>query len=73
MTVQQPYLLQHESLGEERLTVVEKGFRVFIHELEAELPLRDFSLVPRPPHPLQDCPVSRRQGGHLEGRVEVEV
>ena len=37
--------------------MVEEGFWVLIHELEAQLALGHLPLVPRPPHPLQNGPL----------------
>ena len=50
-------LLQHQALGEERFAMVEEGFGVLIHELQAQLALGHLPLVPRPPHPLQNGPL----------------
>ena len=50
-------LLQHQALGEERFAMVEEGFWVLIHELQAQLALGHLTLVPRPPHPLQNGPL----------------
>ena len=50
-------LLQHQALGEERFAMVEEGFWVLIHELQTQFALGHLTLVPRPPHPLQNGPL----------------
>ena len=50
-------LLQHEAFGEKRLTMVEEGLGVLVHELQAQLSLSNLTLVPRPPNSLQNGPL----------------
>ena len=51
-------LLHHQPLGEKSLAVVEQGLGVLVHELQAQLALSYFSLVPSPTHSFQNCPLA---------------
>ena len=51
-------LLHHQPLGEKSLAMVEQGLGVLVHELQAQLALGHFSLVPSPTHSFQNCPLA---------------